>query len=97
MPRRKYLPKPDAPAADQGVNKLTPIIHDPMQRRIADQLKSALLEFLLAAKTGSATPAQRAALGKAFAMAEQLPDDVYSAAVKSARIEAGYDDQPRVE
>ncbi len=69
-----------------------PNAHDPMQRRIADQLKSALIDFLLAAKTGSATHAQRAARSRAFAMGEQLPDDLYSAAVKSARIEAGYDD-----
>ena len=64
-----------------------------MERRIADQLKSALIDFFLAAKTGSATHAQRAALGRAFEMAEQLPDDLYAAAVKSARIEAGYDNQ----
>jgi hypothetical protein len=32
------------------------------QRRIADELKSALIDLLLAAKTGSATHAQRTAL-----------------------------------
>lgn len=61
--------------------------------KIADELKSALREFLLAVKTGSATHAQREALSKAFAKAEQLPDNLYAAAVKSARLDAGYDDQ----
>ena len=62
-----------------------------MKRRTADEFKSALFEFLMAVKTGSATPAQREALSRAFANAEQLPDDLYSAAVKSARMDAGYE------
>jgi len=66
--------------------------HNPTQTRIANQLKSALLEFLVAARTGSVSHNQRAALSRAFARADQLPDDLYSTAVKSARVEAGYDD-----
>src|SRR5258708_4088700 len=61
-------PRPGAPGKSPGSKPLTPIIHDRMERRIADQLKSALIEFLLAAKTGSATHVQRAALGRAFAL-----------------------------
>jgi hypothetical protein len=53
-----------------------------MQRRIADEFRSALIEFLYAAKTGSTTHAQRAALSSASAKAEQLPDDLCSALSK---------------
>ncbi|MGA7488009.1 MAG: hypothetical protein WBW74_13860 [Xanthobacteraceae bacterium] len=58
------------------------------QRRLADNLKSALVDFFVAANSGTASVAQREALTMALEKADALPDDVRSAAVNETRREA---------
>jgi hypothetical protein len=59
------------------------------QRRLADNLTSALVGFFAAAKNGTASTAQRETLKTALMKADALADDVLSAAVNKARHEAG--------
>jgi hypothetical protein len=59
------------------------------QRRLADNLKSALIDFFVAANNGTASIAQREALTTALVKADALPDDLMCAAVNAARREAG--------
>jgi hypothetical protein len=63
--------------------------HAQTQRRLADNLTSALVDFFAAAKKGTASIAQREVLKTALMKADALPDDVLSAAVNKARHEAG--------
>jgi hypothetical protein len=66
-------------------------VSDPAEQRLADQLYSAFREFMLAARKGSVTHAQRTALATALTMAEALPHDLYSNTIDCARIDAGKD------
>ena len=59
------------------------------QRRLADNLISALVDFFEAANYGTASIAQREALKTALVKADALPDDVYIAAVNEARLQVG--------
>jgi hypothetical protein len=59
------------------------------QRRLADNLKLALVDFFVAANNGTASIAQREALTTALVKADALPDDVRSAAVNEARLQVG--------
>jgi hypothetical protein len=59
------------------------------QRRLADNLKSALVDFFVAANNGTVSHAQRAALTTALVKADALPDDLMCKVVNAARHEAG--------
>ena len=64
-------------------------IPDATQRRLADNLISALVDFFAAANSGTASIAQREALKTALTKADTLPNDVYIAAVNKARVQVG--------
>jgi hypothetical protein len=59
------------------------------QRRLADNLKSALVDFFVAANNGTVSYPQRAALTTALMKADALPHDLICTAVNAARREAG--------
>jgi hypothetical protein len=67
---------------------------NPVHMRIAARLKDALREFLVAARDGSVTAAQRDAYAMASIDALSLPGDLYKNAVNDARVLAGYDKAP---
>jgi hypothetical protein len=59
------------------------------EKRIADNLKSALVEFFKGAKDGTVSHAQRKALARALDQAETLPKELLSTTVDEARATAG--------
>jgi hypothetical protein len=63
---------------------------EPDLERVAETLRNAMFDFLLAVKQGAVSPAQRSSLEQALANAKDLPDESYCAAISKARIDAAY-------
>jgi len=59
------------------------------EKKIAENTKSALVEFRKGAKNGTVSHAQRATLAKALVQAETLPKELLSTTVDEARATAG--------
>jgi hypothetical protein len=57
---------------------------------VAEALRVAMFDFLVAVKQGAVSLAQRSALERALANAKELPDGLYCAAISKARIDAAY-------
>lgn len=57
---------------------------------IAETLRAAMFDFLVAVKQGAVSPAQRSSLEQALANAKDLSDEPYCAAIAKARIDAAY-------
>jgi hypothetical protein len=66
------------------------MVPDQTEERIAEELRVAMFDFLVAVKQSSVSLAQRAALERALANAKDLPDTFYCAAISKARIDAAY-------
>jgi len=63
---------------------------DNQDERVAEALRVAMFDFLVAVKHGAVSFAQRSALERALANAKDLPDEFYCAAISKARIDAAY-------
>jgi len=63
---------------------------DRADERAAEALRVAMFDFLVAAKQGAVSVAQRSALEQALANAKDLPDALYCAAISKARVDAAY-------
>jgi len=63
---------------------------DQAKESVAEELRAAMFDFLVAVKQSSVSPAQRSALEHALANAKDLPDTLYCAAISKARIDAAY-------
>jgi hypothetical protein len=63
---------------------------EPERERVAEALRAAMFDFLVAVKQGAVSPAQRSSLEQALANAKDLTDEPYCAAISKARIDAAY-------
>jgi hypothetical protein len=63
---------------------------DRADERVAEALRVAMFDFLVAVKQGAVSVAQRSALEQALSNAKDLPDAVYCAAISKARVDAAY-------
>ena len=59
------------------------------EKKIAENLKSALVEFFKGAKNSNVSHTQRATLARALNQAETLPEELLSTTVDEARATAG--------
>jgi hypothetical protein len=63
---------------------------DKADERVAEALRVAMFDFLVAVKQGAVSLGQRSALEQALANAKDLPDALYCAAISKARVDAAY-------
>ena len=63
---------------------------DQTEDRVAEELRVAMFDFLVAVKQGSVSLARRSALERALANAKDLPTHPIVAAISNARIDAAY-------
>jgi hypothetical protein len=63
---------------------------DRADERVAEALRVAMFDFLVAVKQGAVSVAQRSALEQALSNAKDLPDALYCAAISKARVDAAY-------
>ena len=63
---------------------------DQTEDHLAEELRVAMFDLLVAVKQGTESLAQRSALERASENAKSLPDTLYCAAISKARIDAAY-------